>query len=58
MRKGRFSQPAAELAQRYSESVSSIGDFIGKLVVHSIAKSVSLDQIGVPEIKRFFVTFR
>jgi hypothetical protein len=35
----------------------SIGDFIGTLVVHSIAKSVSLDQIGVLEIKRFSSRF-
>jgi argininosuccinate lyase len=36
-RKGRFSQPAAELAQRYSESVS----FDWRLYRHDIAGSIA-----------------
>jgi argininosuccinate lyase len=30
-----------------------VHETVGELVVHAIAKSVSLDQIGVPEIKKF-----
>ena len=37
MRKGRFNQPAAELAQRYSESVS----FDWRLYRHDIAGSIA-----------------
>jgi argininosuccinate lyase len=68
MRKGRLNQPAAELAQRYSESVcfdwllypydiagsiAHAAALVGELVVHSITKSVPLDQIAVAEMKKF-----
>ena len=48
MRKGRFNQPAAELAQRYSESVS----LDWRLYRHDIAGSIA-HAAALAEMKEF-----
>jgi argininosuccinate lyase len=47
MRKGRFSQPAAEIAQRYSESVSFDRRLYRHDIAGSIAHAVALSAAGI-----------
>src|SRR6266700_6795040 len=47
MRKGRFSQPAAEIAQRYSESVSFDWRLYRYDIAGSIAHAAALAQAGI-----------
>src|SRR5207249_11850443 len=47
MRKGRFSEPAAELAQRYSESVSFDWRLYRYDIAGSIAHAAALVQGGI-----------
>jgi argininosuccinate lyase len=47
MRKGRFSQPAAELAQRYGQSVSLDWRLYRHDIVGSIAHATALAQAGI-----------
>src|SRR5437870_13263134 len=47
MRKGRFNKPAAQLAQRYSESVSSDWRLYRHDIAGSIAHAAALAQAGI-----------
>jgi len=68
IRKGRFNKPAAEIAQRYSESVSfdwrlyrhdiaGSHEIVGKIVAHSAENQIPLNQVPLAELKNFSSLF-
>ena len=63
MRKGRFSKPVAEIAQRYGYLVKKGTPFreaheiVGNIVTRCAANKIPLNQVPLAELKNFSAVF-